>query len=132
MDVGNPSNFPRLLALYDFDENLLKKNVSGAFYSDSETVEAIKKVKRTGYTMDPHGAVGYLGLMDFMKDNPGYQGVFLETAHPGKFRDVVETALGEKLVLPERLASFMEGEKKVSPLKNDFEDFKCFLNKLPQ
>jgi len=130
MDVGNPSNFPRLLALYDFDEKQLKQQVSGAFYSDSETVRAIQKVNEAGYTMDPHGAVGYLGLVDFMKDAPGFQGVFLETAHPGKFRDVVEKALGEKLILPERLAAFLEGEKKVIPMRNDFEEFKGFLRKL--
>ena len=130
MDVGNPSNFPRLLALYDFDENQLKDHVSGAFYSDSETVKAIQKVNKIGYTLDPHGAVGYLGLVDFMKVNEGYQGVFLETAHPGKFRDVVEKALGEKLILPERLAAFLEGEKKMIPMGNDFEEFKGFLEKL--
>ncbi len=130
MDVGNPSNFPRLLALYDFDENRLRDNVSGAFYSDSETVKAIQKVNKLGYTLDPHGAVGYLGLVDFLKDHPGYQGVFLETAHPGKFRDVVEESLGEKVVLPERLAAFLEGEKKVIPMKNDFEEFKGYLEGL--
>jgi len=130
MDVGDPSNFPRLLALYDFDENQLKDHVSGAFYSDSETIKAIQKVNKIGYTLDPHGAVGYLGLVDFMQENEGYQGVFLETAHPGKFRDVVEKALGEKVVLPERLAAFLEGKKKVIPMKNDFEEFKGFLDKL--
>lgn len=130
MDVGNPSNFPRLLALYDFDESALKAHVSGAFYSDAETTDAIRLVQEKGYVLDPHGAVGYLGLKDFMKDNPGYVGVFLETAHPGKFRDVVEKSLGEKVVLPERLAAFLEGEKQVTPLKNDFEAFKEFLNDL--
>jgi threonine synthase len=130
MDVGNPSNFPRLLALYDFDENRLKDHVSGAFYSDSETVKAIQKVNKIGYTLDPHGAVGYLGLVDFVKDHGDYQGVFLETAHPGKFRDVVEKALGEKVVLPERLAAFLEGEKKVISMENDFEEFKRFLEQL--
>jgi threonine synthase len=130
MDVGNPSNFPRLLALYDFDENRLKQQVSGAFYSDSETVKAIQKVNEIGYTLDPHGAVGYLGLVDFMKEHEDYQGVFLETAHPGKFRGVVEIALGEKLVLPERLAAFLKGEKKVIPMRNDFEEFKGFLENL--
>ncbi|MFT4856427.1 MAG: threonine synthase [Algoriphagus sp.] len=130
MDVGNPSNFPRLLALYDFDENRLKDHVSGAFYSDSETVKAIQEVNKIGYTLDPHGAVGYLGLVDFVKDHGDYQGVFLETAHPGKFRDVVEKALGEKVVLPERLAAFLEGEKKVISMENDFEEFKRFLEQL--
>lgn len=130
MDVGNPSNFPRLLALYDCDENRLRDNVSGAFYSDSETVKAIQEVNKIGYTLDPHGAVGYLGLVDFMKDHGDYQGIFLETAHPGKFRDVVEKALGEKVVLPERLAAFLDGEKKVISMENDFEEFKGYLKGL--
>lgn len=130
MDVGNPSNFPRLLALYEFDENRLKDQVSGAFYSDAATVDAIQAVRKKGYTIDPHGAVGYLGLVDFMKANEGFQGVFLETAHPGKFRDVVEKALDEKLILPERLAAFLDGEKKVIPMQNDFKEFKEFLESL--
>jgi threonine synthase len=130
MDVGNPSNFPRLLALYDFDENRLKDQVSGAYYSDVATVEAIQVIQKKGYILDPHGAVGYMGLVDFMKVNEGYQGVFLETAHPGKFRDVVEKALGEKVILPERLAAFLDGEKKVIPMKNEFEEFKGFLQSL--
>lgn len=130
MDVGNPSNFPRLLALYDFDENRLKDHVTGAFYSDAETIVAIQDVKKRGYILDPHGAVGYLGLVDFMRVNEGFQGVFLETAHPGKFRDVVEKALGEKVILPERLAAFLEGEKEVIPMRNDFEEFKGFLTAL--
>ncbi len=130
MDVGNPSNFPRLLALYDFDENRLKDHVTGAFYSDAETIVAIQDVKKRGYILDPHGAVGYLGLVDFMRVNEGFQGVFLETAHPGKFRDVVEKALGEKVILPERLAAFLEGEKEVIPMRKDFEEFKGFLTAL--
>jgi len=130
MDVGNPSNFPRLLALYEFDENRLKDQVSGAFYSDAATVDAIQAVRKKGYIIDPHGAVGYLGLVDFMKANEGFQGVFLETAHPGKFRDVVEKALNEKLILPERLAAFLDGDKKVIPMQNNFKEFKEFLESL--
>ncbi|WP_439475132.1 threonine synthase [Algoriphagus formosus] len=130
MDVGNPSNFPRLLALYGGDEKRFRENVKGYFYTDEQTVEAIQAVQPKGYTLDPHGAVGYLGLKDFMAENPGYLGVFLETAHPGKFRDVVEEALGEKLILPERLAAFLEGEKKVIPMGKSFEEFKGFLKGL--
>lgn len=130
MDVGNPSNFPRLLALYGNNEEILKEQVKGYFYTDEETVEVMKKVKSLGYTLDPHGAVGYKGLKDFMAENPGYQGVFLETAHPGKFRDVVEEALEESLVLPERLAAFMIGQKKAEPLENDFQEFKKYLMSL--
>jgi len=130
MDVGNPSNFPRLLALYGGDETKFRENVKGYFYTDEETVQAIQAVKPMGYTLDPHGAVGYLGLKDFMSENPDYVGVFLETAHPGKFRDVVEEALGEELVLPERLAAFLDGEKNVIPMGKSFEGFKEFLEGL--
>ncbi len=130
MDVGNPSNFPRLLALYGKSEESLKSHVKGYFYTDTETVEVMQEVKKSGYILDPHGAVGYKGLKDFMSENPGYQGVFLETAHPGKFRETVEKALDIKLTLPERLAAFMEGEKKVEALGNDFEEFKGYLMSL--
>lgn len=130
MDVGNPSNFPRLLALYGNDEKALKENVKGYFYSDEETEAAMQKVKKFGYTLDPHGAVGYLGLTDFMAENSDYQGVFLETAHPGKFRETVEKALDLKLELPERLAAFMDGEKKVEIMGSDFEEFKRYLKSL--
>ncbi|MCE7054099.1 threonine synthase [Algoriphagus sp. AGSA1] len=131
MDVGNPSNFPRLLALYGNDEKVLKENVKGYFYSDEQTETAMQAVKKSGYTLDPHGAVGYLGLTAFMAENAGYQGVFLETAHPGKFRETVEKTLGLKLELPERLAAFMEGEKKVECMGNGFEGLKGYLEKLP-
>ncbi|WP_297337283.1 threonine synthase [Algoriphagus sp.] len=130
MDVGNPSNFTRLKALYAGDEKLFRRNVKGYFYTDQQTVKAIQQVKSKGYTLDPHGAVGYLGLKDFMQENPGFLGIFLETAHPGKFRDVVEEALGEKLVLPERLAAFLEREKKVIQMGKDFGEFKAFLEVL--
>ena len=130
MDVGNPSNFPRLQALYGGDEELFREHVKGYFYSDEQTVKAIQAVQPFGYTLDPHGAVGYLGLKDFLAENSGYVGVFLETAHPGKFRDVVEEALGEKLVLPERLAAFLQGEKQVIPMGKSFEEFKGFLERL--
>ena len=130
MDVGNPSNFPRLLSLYGNDEKLFREKVKGYFYDDEETVEAIQKVQQKGYTLDPHGAVGYLGLKDYMNEYPGYVGVFLETAHPGKFRDVVEEALGEELVLPERLAAFLQGEKKVIGMGKSFGEFKEYLERL--
>lgn len=130
MDVGNPSNFPRLQALYGNDESLFREKVKGYFYDDKETVKAIQDVRPNGYTLDPHGAVGYLGLKAFMDENPGYVGVFLETAHPGKFRDVVEEALEEKLILPERLAAFLQGEKDVIPMGKGFEEVKRFLESL--
>lgn len=129
MDVGNPSNFYRLLALYGGDEQMLKKNVKGYFYSDQATRESMIAVKAAnGYIMDPHGAVAYLGLKDFMGTQPGeYVGVFLETAHPGKFRTVVEDTLGESIVLPDRLREFMKGEKKAAMLANSYNAFKEYL-----
>lgn len=130
MDVGNPSNFPRMLALYGGDESRLRSQVTGYFCGDAETVEAIVQVAQVGYILDPHGAVGYLGLREFMDQNPGHQGVFLETAHPGKFRDIVEGALGHKLELPDRLSQFLKGEKIAISLPRDFGAFRAFLNEL--
>jgi threonine synthase len=130
MDVGNPSNFPRLLALYGGDSEQLRSQVTGYFYGDAETVETIVQVAESGYILDPHGAVGYLGLREFMDQNPGYQGVFLETAHPGKFREVVEEALGRRLELPERLSKFLEGAKSAISLPRDFGAFRVFLDEL--
>lgn len=129
MDVGNPSNFFRLLALYDNDEKLFREKVKGFYFEDQDTKYGMLKVKEnSNYIMDPHGAVGYLGLRNFRKQNPDeYIGVFLETAHPGKFRNVVEETLGLKLELPERLEKFMKGEKKTTPLKNDYKEFKKYL-----
>ena len=128
MDVGNPSNFYRLLALFNGNEDQLKSKVKGYTYTDEQTKEALKELeKSTGYIMDPHGAVAYLGVKDFLRDHKQYQGVFLETAHPGKFGKVVEEALGRTIGLPDRLAGFLHGAKKVQPLENDFEAFKQYL-----
>ncbi|WP_154858246.1 threonine synthase [Cyclobacterium xiamenense] len=129
MDVGNPSNFYRLLALFDNDESLLKEKVKGYFYTNEQTREAMRAVKRdSGYIMDPHGAIAYLGLKDFMQTEPGeYQGVFLETAHPGKFRNVVEETLDLELPLPERLQAFLMREKKAEKMANDYQAFKNYL-----
>lgn len=129
MDVGNPSNFYRLLALFGNDEMLLKEKVKGFFYTDDMTREAMRKVRsQTDYIMDPHGAVAYLGLKDFMQASPDqYQGVFLETAHPGKFRNVVEDTLNIQLPLPERLQAFMKQAKQADKMANDYGEFRRFL-----
>ncbi|ERM80797.1 threonine synthase [Rhodonellum psychrophilum GCM71 = DSM 17998] len=128
MDVGNPSNFSRLLALYDNDEGMLREKVRGFYFDDLDTQKAMRAIMNsTGYILDPHGAVGYLGLRNFRKQNPEYVGIFLETAHPGKFKEVVEETLGIKLELPERLEKFLHGTKKVESLANDFGDFKAYL-----
>lgn len=127
MDVGNPSNFYRLLDLYG-DESKLKEMVKGFFFDDATTREAMATVKAAaGYLMDPHGAVAYLGLKAYMEEHPGYTGVFLETAHPGKFGDVVEAVHQEKVTLPERLSAFLDGQKKTKLMANDYQEFKTYL-----
>lgn len=131
MDVGNPSNFYRLLALYGNDEAIFREKVKGFYFDNEDTANAMRKVKaETGYILDPHGAVGYLGLRNFLKMNPNeFVGIFLETAHPGKFKSVVDKVLGIDLQLPARLAQFLNGEKKSGELQNDFAAFKAFLLK---
>jgi len=128
MDVGNPSNFPRLLALYNNEEETIREKVKGYFFDDESTTSILRHVKENrGYTMDPHGAVAYLGLKEFMGNKAGLTGIFLETAHPGKFREVVEASLGEKIILPDRLAAFLTGQKKAEPIVNDYDEFRKWL-----
>ncbi len=128
MDVGNPSNFARMIDLYSSDFEKLSTDVIGYSYTDKETQEAMKLVyNKTGYVMDPHGAIGYLGLKDFLKSNPGYTGVFLETAHPTKFKDVVEEAIDNKIELPQKLREFMKGKKQSISITSDFITFKKLL-----
>ncbi|MEX0721327.1 MAG: threonine synthase [Balneolaceae bacterium] len=124
MDVGDPSNFVRILDLHSGSHQQMKKNITGYSFSDDETRKAIRKAyKETGYILDPHGAVGYLGATDYLGQNAGI-GIFLETAHPYKFRDVVEKETG-KLLQP--VVDFQNKEKQSIPFKNSFEDFKSFL-----
>jgi len=129
MDVGNPSNFSRLLSLYGNDEKLFRSKVKGFYFDDQDTQRAMVQIKEeTGYIMDPHGAVGYLGLRNYMKMNPDeYVGIFLETAHPAKFKSVVDETLGIDLPIPERLMAFMKGKKQVIQMGNSFGEFKGFL-----
>lgn len=129
MDVGNPSNFNRLLALFDRNESRLRNNVRGFYFDDGDTARAMRWVhENTGYILDPHGAVGYMGLRNFLKTtNEAYNGVFLHTAHPGKFKGAVDKVLGIDLELPERLEKFLHGTKNVTEMPNDFNAFKAYL-----
>lgn len=127
MDVGNPSNFVRVLELFGNEFQSIKKSISSYSFSDDQTKAAIKKVYgKSGYLMDPHGAVGYLGLKAFLEMNNEYSGVFLETAHPVKFLDIVESAIGEKVAVPSSIQSLMEREKKMLPVR-DYQQLKEFL-----
>ena len=128
MDVGDPSNFARLLDLYGNDRNAMATDMEGYVFTDTRTREAMRDVyKRTGYMLDPHGAVGYLGLKEYMKSSGPVTGVFLETAHPGKFREVVEDTLGTTVTLPDTLQAFLTSNKLSVPMSSRFEDFKNYL-----
>ncbi len=126
MDVGNPSNFARILDLYNGDHDTIASIISGATFSDEQIREAIKTCYHEhGYILDPHGACGYRALAEGLKD--GETGVFLETAHPAKFKETVENVIGTELELPKRLADFMKGEKRTVQMSSKFDDFKAFL-----
>ena len=127
MDVGDPSNFVRILELYDQNFEQLAHMLSGASFTDNETRDGMRELKRNfDYVADPHGAVGYLGLKGFLQDNPKYYGTFLETAHPAKFRAEVETTLDLTLHLPPQLQSVLGKPKEVTPIR-DYADFKAFM-----
>lgn len=126
MDVGNPSNFYRMLDLYQGSHENLVKDISGYSFNDAQTKAAIRSTyDETGYVLDPHGAVGYLGLKQYLQQHEG-TGIFLETAHPAKFKDVVDEVIGN-VDVPERLAKYMHEEKKSLEMSKDFNAFKEFL-----
>ena len=127
MDVGAPSNFARILELYNQSHQEIANDMVGYRYSDDEIRETMKQVYvKENYMLDPHGAVGYRALKADLK--AGEVGVFLETAHPAKFTETVESVLGEgTVVLPEKLAAFMKGEKLSINLNTEFANFKQFL-----
>ena len=128
MDVGNPSNFARILDLYNGSHKMIAGIIKGYRYSDSEIRDVVKTVyDKTGYLCDPHGACGYRALEEYLDQRQ--TGVFLETAHPAKFTGTVEEIIGKgKVPLPETLAEFMKGRKMSTRLGKDFSEFKAFLS----
>jgi threonine synthase len=129
MDVGNPSNFQRMIELYGNDWTALKNDVVGKAYDDATTAAALKDVyTRTGYVMDPHGAVGYLGLKEYLQDSAmDATGIFLATAHPAKFIEVVNEVIGKEVEIPERLKEVAKKEKVAIPMTADFQLLKKYL-----
>jgi threonine synthase len=134
MDVGDPSNFARIVNLYSQNGKLSPEEthqritslISGATYSDEQIKETMRKCyKDTGYILDPHGACGYRALEEQLQ--PGEVGIFCETAHPAKFKEKVDDILGIDVEIPARLAAFMRGEKQSVPMTKEFKDFKKFL-----
>ena len=127
MDVGNPSNFIRIQSLYKNDFNALKQQFSSYAFDDNQTQIALKALYNNyNYVADPHGAVGYLGLQKYMQENPNTHGVFLETAHPIKFRDTVEESLKMTLDIPEQIQHILDKTPKKTALK-DYDAFKTYL-----
>jgi len=128
MDVGNPSNFIRIQELFDNNLSSLKKSFSSYSFSDDETKIMMKSIHdKFNYISEPHGAIGYLGLKKHgLKTNEF--GVFLETAHPVKFLQVVEETLTVNVEIPPQIKQVMSKEK-VSILISNYQDLKNFLNK---
>jgi len=127
MDVGDPSNFIRILKIFGDDFESLKETFSGYRFTDDETREALKEIHEiSGYVADPHGAVGYLGLKEYLKDHPEKYGIFLETAHPVKFLDTVEDTLNIKVDIPERLKETLSKTKESIEIQ-DYQGLKNFL-----
>ncbi|WP_243349636.1 threonine synthase [Parabacteroides sp. FAFU027] len=126
MDVGDPSNFARVLDLYGESWEAIKGEISGCSYDDEQIAETVAATyKATGYLLDPHGACGYKALQEQLQ--PGETGVFLETAHPAKFLETVENIIGEKVEIPQKLQEFMKGTKQSIELGKDFAGFKSYL-----
>ena len=126
MDVGDPSNFARILDLYGKSHEAICRDISGATYTDEQIAETMRKcLAETGYQLDPHGACGYRALQEGLQE--GEVGFFLETAHPAKFKQVVDGICGGDVAIPERLQAFMKGKKQSIPMSKDFGDFKDFL-----
>ena len=126
MDVSNPSNFIRIEEIYN-DFNLLKNNLSSYSFNDSETIIAMKSVfKNSKYILDPHGAIGYLGLKKYLNTNPSFFGVFLETAHPIKFSNHIEKALNIKIKIPNVINKIISKEKVFTEVSS-YKDFKDSL-----
>ncbi len=133
MDVGDPSNFARIMdlfSIYPDPHQAIKKRISGYAYTDEQIADTMRQVyKDYNYILDPHGACGYQGLIDNQLTGKE-TGLFLETAHPAKFKSTVDKILGTDIEIPAKLQAFMKGEKQSIPLSKDFKEFKrYFMNR---
>ena len=130
MDVGAPSNFARVYDLYNKDYEAICQDISGATYSDAQIADTMREVyQKTGYVCDPHGACGYRALAEGLRADE--MGVFLETAHPAKFKTTVDDILGTDIEIPAKLQAFMKGTKQSVPMTKEFDDFKAYLMQQP-
>jgi threonine synthase len=131
MDVGNPSNFPRILDIFESNSkecstwNIVKNEITGIAVDDTQTENALKEVyQKYNYIIDPHGAVGYYALKNYMESHPNTYGIILETAHSSKFKPDVERILGRTIVVPERLAILANKEKVSIEMDTKYDGFK--------
>jgi threonine synthase len=129
MDVGNPSNFARILWLYRNEPEKLRADVIGSAHDDEETLRTIGEVhRRTSYLLDPHSAVGYLGALDGLRESgANATAVVLATAHPAKFRETVEEAIGGRIELPSELAAVAEAEETIISIESDYSKLREYL-----
>lgn len=128
MDVGNPSNFARMIDLYKNNFDQLSNDITGYSFTDEETEAAMRKVfNESHYLLDPHGAIGYLGLKKYLQHHTNCTGVFLETAHPAKFLNVVERTLNQTVSVPPALQKFLSKKKQSISISNHFHDLKSKL-----
>ena len=131
MDVGNPSNFVRILELYKFNLENIRKEIESKSYNDEKTLETMREVyQNSDYILDPHGAIGYMGIKEFVKNHNKYCGIFLETADPSKFTDIVNKAIEVNPPTPKRLEKCLDKKKESIVLSNQFNDLKTFLSRI--
>ena len=126
MDVGNPSNFVRILDLYNGDYDKIREDIQGVSFNDDDTRSLIREVyEQHGYLMCPHTAIGFGGLKLLLRDEE--TGIFLSTAHPCKFKDIVDPLIPEEVEIPLRLREIINKKKRAIAITNEYDDFKSFL-----
>ena len=132
MDVGDPSNFRRMLALYSGSREAMARDVTGSSHSDDATRRCIARVyQQYGYILDPHSAVGFLALEQYRARSPGVTGIVLATAHPAKFAETVEPVIGDGIEVPERLSRRLDSpQRQVTVLDRAYRELKEFLSEL--
>lgn len=130
MDVGDPSNFERVLDIFSGSHERVSQHLIGFSYGDDEIRSIIHRVyKETGYILDPHGATGYEASREYLLEHPDYKAIFFETAHPAKFGETVNAEIGKEVEIPERLQAFADREKQSQPISKEYEDFQEYLLK---
>ena len=127
MDVGNPNNMKRIMDIYHNVENL-KIDLKSWSFTDNQTKKCISGIfENNDYLLDPHSAVGLLGLNKFLSINSDFEGLFLGTAHPAKFADIIEPIINKKVKIPEILKKVINKKKNATLLNNDYKDFSDYL-----